>query len=291
MKQPRRRITRREFVGGALAAAGSWPAAPAILRGQNPNNKLNLAMIGVGGRVARTSKASRRKTSWRSSMSTVWLSMPAAQQYPQARKFSYLRKVSTTRAIRRGGREHVRAHARVFHDARPRRGQARVLREADSLTTSGRRAAPRKAANEKVATQWGSRSMPVTTTAASSSSCRADRSAPSASARPGRVRGGFDQGSSGPQQGRRVRPERPAAEPVPDGLDWDLCSARRLRGRSTPSTFLARSCTAGGTFGSGTMSDLGSHWNACRSGRSSSKHADDRGHGWTRAPGDSASRR
>ena len=43
-------ITRRELVGGALAAAVVIPAAPAFLRGQNLNNKLNIAMIACGGR-------------------------------------------------------------------------------------------------------------------------------------------------------------------------------------------------------------------------------------------------
>ncbi len=35
-----RQITRRELVGGALAAAGVIMGAPAFLRGQNLNNKL-----------------------------------------------------------------------------------------------------------------------------------------------------------------------------------------------------------------------------------------------------------
>ncbi len=47
-----RAMTRREFVGGALAAAGVVTGAPAILRGQNLNNKLNIAMIACGGRGA-----------------------------------------------------------------------------------------------------------------------------------------------------------------------------------------------------------------------------------------------
>ena len=47
-----KKITRRAFVGGALTAAGTVIAAPAILRGQNLNNKLNLAIIGCGGRGA-----------------------------------------------------------------------------------------------------------------------------------------------------------------------------------------------------------------------------------------------
>ena len=46
-----RQITRRELVGGALAAAGVLTGAPAFLRGQNLNNKLNIAMIACGGRA------------------------------------------------------------------------------------------------------------------------------------------------------------------------------------------------------------------------------------------------
>ena len=46
-----RRMTRREFVGGAVAAAGVIAGAPAFLRGQNLNNKLNIAFIACGGRA------------------------------------------------------------------------------------------------------------------------------------------------------------------------------------------------------------------------------------------------
>src|SRR5687767_8154614 len=46
-----RRMTRREFVGGAVAAAGVISGAPALLRGQNLNNKLRIAFIACGGRA------------------------------------------------------------------------------------------------------------------------------------------------------------------------------------------------------------------------------------------------
>ena len=49
-KRAARGITRREFVEGALAA-GVVAGAPAILRGQNLNNKLNIAFIACGGRA------------------------------------------------------------------------------------------------------------------------------------------------------------------------------------------------------------------------------------------------
>src|SRR5512144_1373600 len=43
-------ISRRQFVGRTLAAGGVITGAPAFLRGQNLNNKLNIAMIACGGR-------------------------------------------------------------------------------------------------------------------------------------------------------------------------------------------------------------------------------------------------
>ena len=45
-----RTVTRREFVGGALAA-GVVAGAPALLRGRNLNDKLNIAFIACGGRA------------------------------------------------------------------------------------------------------------------------------------------------------------------------------------------------------------------------------------------------
>ena len=47
----RRQMTRREFVGGAVAAAGVITGAPAFLRGQNLNSKLDIAFIASGGRA------------------------------------------------------------------------------------------------------------------------------------------------------------------------------------------------------------------------------------------------
>src|SRR5438552_17988226 len=46
-----RKMTRREFVGGAVAAAGVITGAPALLRGRNLNDKLDIAFIACGGRA------------------------------------------------------------------------------------------------------------------------------------------------------------------------------------------------------------------------------------------------
>src|SRR5688500_14641788 len=51
MSKRQRRITRPEFVGTTLAAAGVVAGAPALLRGRNLNNKLNIAFIACGGRA------------------------------------------------------------------------------------------------------------------------------------------------------------------------------------------------------------------------------------------------
>ena len=46
------RFTRRQFTASLLAVAAGTVAAPAIVRGRNLNSKLNIAVIGAGGRGA-----------------------------------------------------------------------------------------------------------------------------------------------------------------------------------------------------------------------------------------------
>ncbi|HKS38058.1 MAG TPA: Gfo/Idh/MocA family oxidoreductase, partial [Verrucomicrobiae bacterium] len=48
---PPRPITRRQFVGRTLATTAVIAGAPAFLRAQNLNNKLNIAFIACGGRA------------------------------------------------------------------------------------------------------------------------------------------------------------------------------------------------------------------------------------------------
>jgi Oxidoreductase family, NAD-binding Rossmann fold/Oxidoreductase family, C-terminal alpha/beta domain len=50
-KTDARGMTRREFVGTTLAATGMLAGAPAILRGRNLNEKLDIAFIACGGRA------------------------------------------------------------------------------------------------------------------------------------------------------------------------------------------------------------------------------------------------
>ena len=156
-------ITRREFVGGALAA-GVVAGAPAILRGRNLNDKLDIAFIACGGRAnaslseltitpgrgdARPAEAAAAPTPRQPrphpdenvvvlcDVNQVALDA-ASQRFPKAKTFNDLRKVfDNPNDVRRRRRLHRRAHARVRHlpGADPR--QARLLREAAHLQHLG----------------------------------------------------------------------------------------------------------------------------------------------------------
>src|SRR3989454_12586896 len=110
-----RGITRREFVGRALAA-GLVSGAPAFLRGQNLNSKLNIAFIACGGRAnaslaeltivpGRNPGAARRRPEDAAAgphpdenvtvlcdVNAVALDS-ASQRYARAKKFTDLRRV------------------------------------------------------------------------------------------------------------------------------------------------------------------------------------------------------
>src|SRR5690348_8080175 len=108
-------MTRREFVGRALAV-GIISSAPAFLRGENLNNKLNIAFIACGGRatasLAELTVVPGRNSGENSRRAGAGGSAPhpdenvavicdvnevaldaASQRYPQAKRFTDLRRV------------------------------------------------------------------------------------------------------------------------------------------------------------------------------------------------------
>src|SRR5436189_6023884 len=113
-----RGMTRREFVGRTLMTAGVITGAPAFLRGQNLNNKLNIAFIACGGRANASldeltvvpGRATPRGRGAASETSSPPAPHPdenvavlcdinqvavdsASQRYPKAKKFTDLRRV------------------------------------------------------------------------------------------------------------------------------------------------------------------------------------------------------
>src|SRR5262245_58179500 len=88
-----RRPTRRQFGQAVAGAAVSALAAPAIVRARNLNEKLNIAMIGVGGRGG----ANLQGVASEHIVALCDVSEPAidraARDYPQARRCRDFRKL------------------------------------------------------------------------------------------------------------------------------------------------------------------------------------------------------
>ena len=243
-------ITRRQFVGGALAA-GAFASAPALLRGQNLNSKMNIAVIGVGGRGgASVSGVRSENIVAMCDVNAVTLDT-VAPKYPQAKRFTDLRRrVRQARRLRRGHREHVRAHARVRHDAGAAGRQARLLREAARLQHLGDAAHPRDGREAEGRDADGDsdprrRQLPPGRGARAE---RGDRPGPR-SARLGQPRvGTAERGGREAQRRPRLhaRPARRRPSRCRRGstgiCGWD----RPRRGRSTPSTSPGPSGIAGG---------------------------------------------
>jgi len=260
-----RGITRRQFVRTALTAAGAAAAAPALLRGQNLNSKLNIAMIGVGGRGGANLKgvASENIVVLCDVDATAVDKMAA--QYPQARKVADLRKVfdqpnefdavvvstcehthvfATMLALRAG--KHVYCEKPLTYNI----AEARLVRETASKL--------------KLATQMGNQGH------ASDNHRRVKEIILSGAIGPVREVHVWVNRAWGLQSDEAAArnkdivfaTERPKdAEPVPPGLDWDLwlgpAPARPFHSLYVPGPKWYRWWD----FGNGTMSDLGSHRN------------------------------
>src|SRR3989442_11034129 len=92
MKKPRR-ITRRQFVGTAVTAAGVVAGAPALLRARNLNDKLNIAIIGAGGRgITNTAGVASENIVVLCDVDTIALEK-AGTKHPAAKKIVDFRKV------------------------------------------------------------------------------------------------------------------------------------------------------------------------------------------------------
>lgn len=88
-----RKLTRRQFAGSvATAAAGLW-AAPAVLRGQNLNSQLNIAIIAAGGRGAGNTRGVESENIVALCDADENRLNKAGERYPQARKEVDFRKL------------------------------------------------------------------------------------------------------------------------------------------------------------------------------------------------------
>lgn len=256
-----RSFTRRGFLASMLASA----AAPAVLGAASPNSRLNLAIIGTGGRGAGNLGAVAGENIV--ALCDVYERSleAAAAKHPRARKYVDFRRlyddakdidavvVSTAEHTHAFAtlpalqlRKHVYCEKPLTHSV----WEARVIRDA--------------ARGARVATQMG------TQIHAGSNYRRVVELVQSGAIGPVRevhVWVSRAWGWQSPEAARRNHDivqvtERPAgSSPVPAGLHWDLWLGPAPERPFHEVYFPGPKWYRWWDFGSGTMSDLGSHWN------------------------------
>lgn len=258
-------VSRRRFLQTSATAAAATFAAPAIVRGQNLNDKLNIAIIGSGGRGgANLNGVKSENIVALCDVSQANLD-GAAAAHPKARRFQDFRKLydhasefdavvvstcehthafATLPALQLG--KHVYCEKPLTHSIY----EARVIREA--------------ANKAGVATQMGTqihagdnyrRVVELVQSGAIGSVSEVHVWV-------GRA-WGWHENEAASQAAKDIVfvQDRPAtADPIPDGLDWDLwlgpAPERAFSNLYVPGPKWYRWWD----FGNGTMSDLGSHW-------------------------------
>ena len=265
-QNPKTSLSRRTFLKASAVAAGSATlGAPAIVRGQNLNDRLNIAGIGVGGR-GRSNLQSVSSENIVAVCDVVGGSLDAAvEKFPGARRIRDFRDLydradefdavvvstcehthafATLPALQLG--KHVYCEKPLTHNV----WEARVIREA--------------AAKVNVATQMGTqihagdnyrRVVELIQSGAIGSVNEAHVWVSRA--------WGWHESEAACKEANDIvfvqdRPKK--IDPVPPGLDWDLwlgpAPPRPFSNVYVPGPKWYRWWD----FGNGTMSDLGSHW-------------------------------
>ena len=272
----RRGITRREFVGGALTTAGVVAGAPAFLRGQNLNSKLNVACIAVAGRGGSSVNAVQRAGENIVALCDVDTGRadPVAAKFPQAQRFTDYRRLfdkpNLFDAVTVATCEHTHAFATYLaltHDKhvyceKPLAyniWESRLIRE-----TAAKR--PKLATQMGIQIHAGSNYHRVVELV-QSGAIGPVREAHVWVSRAWGLHASVEEAQKNNDaryailDGALVTGRPKDSMPVPAGLDWDLwLGPAPLRPYHTlyhPGNRWYRWWD----FGSGTMSDLGSHWN------------------------------
>ena len=258
-------MNRRRFLGTAAIAGSAIYSAPAILRARNLNEKLNIAIIGAGGRGASNMQSVASENIVALCDVNADNLGRAAEAHPQARGFADFRKVydhanefdavvvstcehshafATLPALQLG--KHVYCEKPLTYNV----WEARVIREA--------------AARAKVVTQMG------TQIHASDNYRRVVELIQTGAIGPvrevhvwvSRAWGWHASEADAKLAGDIVFAQsRPAdAEPIPPGLNWDLWLGPAPERSFHSVYFPGPKWYRWWDFGNGTMSDLGSHW-------------------------------
>ena len=259
-------LSRRHFSKLLAASALGTLTAPSFLRGQNLNSKLNIAIIGAGGRGGSNMGDVGRSENIVAVCDVAEAALDSAQmKFPQAKRFTDFRRLyeaekefdavvvsicehthafATLPALKLG--KHVYCEKPLTYNI----WEARVIREA--------------AARAKVATQMG------TQIHAGDNYRRVVELVQSGAIGPvgevhvwvGRAWGRQTAEAAAKNHDIVSVRERPAeTSPVPKGLDWDLWLGPAPFRPFNEVYYPGPKWYRWWDFGNGTMSDLGSHWN------------------------------
>lgn len=259
-------ISRRQFLGTGLAAGATATfAAPAILRAKNLNEKLNIAIVGAGGRGGGNLRNVESENIVALCDVNETNLNAAAERHPRAQKFIDFRKLyehanlfdavvvstcehthafATMPALQLG--KHVYCEKPLTYNI----WEARQIRDA--------------AARANVATQMGTqihagenyrRVVELIRTGAIGAVREAHVWV-------SRAWGWHESVEAAKAAGDRYlvidRPQKP--QPVPTGLHWDLWLGPAPKRDFHEAYFPGPKWYRWWDFGNGTMSDLGSHW-------------------------------
>jgi predicted dehydrogenase len=263
--KPGKLYNRRQFGRSLVLVAGGIAAAPAFLRGQNLNNKLNIAIIGTGGRGGSNLASVASENIVALCDVNANNLNAAAAKFSSAKKYSDFRKVfddaknfdavvvstcehthafPTMLALKSG--KHVYCEKPLTHNI----WEARKIREA--------------AAEAKVATQMGVQIHATENYRKVVELVQGGAIGPVTEAHVWVSRAwGLQSQEDAKRHGDIVYvTERPKEkQPVPAGLDWDLWLGPARERPFHSVYFPGPKWYRWWDFGSGTMSDLGSHWN------------------------------
>jgi predicted dehydrogenase len=258
-------VTRRQFTRSLITVAGAVSAAPAFLRGQNLNNRLNIAIIAAGGRGASNTDSVKSENIVALCDVNARALDAACSKYPQARRFADFRKVfdrpNEFDAVVVSTCEHTHAfatmlalqHKKHVYCEKPLTHniwEARKIREV--------------AAQAKVATQMG---IQIHATENYRQVVELVQSGAIGPVNEVHVWVSRAWGWQREDEAKLHKDivwvvERPTqADPVPAGLDWDLWLGPALERPFNNVYFPGPKWYRWWDFGNGTMSDLGSHWN------------------------------
>jgi predicted dehydrogenase len=266
MQKKTARITRRRFVKTAALAGSAFWGAPGVLHSRSPASRLNLVVIGCGGRGEANLKEMLGENIVALCDVNEQNLLKAAQKAPQARKFRDYRRLygelkeNSYDAVVVSSTEHTHAFATLPALERKKhvyceKPLAHNIRETRLVCEAARKAG--------VATQLGTQIHAGRNYRRVVELVQSGRLGPVREAHVWVSRAWGWQSEDEARQHHdivSIRDRPSSAAPVPGELDWDLWLGPAPERPFHPVYVPGPKWYRWWDFGGGTMSDLGSHW-------------------------------